>query len=333
MRASMDQLKRAAEIVKKEYNINQSDACRVVGSFHCDLAEIEKILSGDLSSVPAAAASVGVHNSPVTVSNDINNNASNIKPVKRSKSKSAIIHNKDDIKADSKPVTASNNIIGSHSAAGASDVIQAEIIPANNIPNIDGDILPADGLPLGFSETVRGWLHDYASQYNIDLEKCASIQWRSLCLCIGKKIQASGVLRDHIREKTHGGKLYNPDAVAALVDIWEAITGLYKHIPLVVDFLAFSGVSRQWFADYQARGLTSSRVNLAKKVRDIEEAALSAALCDSRENPTGRIYYSKARLGWQENTIITHVSAAAAPAVSTLPVFDGSAGLLVDNTQ
>lgn len=211
-----------------------------------------------------------------------------------------------------KPVKASktDHVINNHldnitASAGLSDIVPA-----------DGDII--NDLPPGFGDTVAGWLQDYAIQYNVDLEKCAALQWRALCISIGEKIQASGILRDHAREKTHGGKIYNPHAVAALVPIWEKLTALYKHVPLAVDFCAFSGVSHEWF--YDSRGvLTSGRVEISKKVRAIEEAALAAALCDSRENPTGRIYYTKARLGWHETTEIIHTSAAAAVGLSDVP--------------
>ena len=148
---------------------------------------------------------------------------------------------------------------------------------------------------------------------------------------VGRYLQASGIFLDYEKLKRGGSKYYKAETIAALLPIWEYITGLYKHVPLACDFVSFTGVSHEWF--YDSRGvLTSSRVEITKKMRAIEERALSAALTDHRENPTGRIYYTKARLGWQETTTIQHISATAtAPAVA-LPVFDNSITSLPDNS-
>lgn len=211
---------------------------------------------------------------------------------------------------------------------------------AGAVPAVSGEIVTGDiisggefALPVGFADTVRGWLSDFQQKENIeDLSKLSGLQWHSVCMYIGQCVQASGVLRDKERERKEGGKIYNAQAVESLLSVWEYITGFYKHVPLVCDFISFSGVSRQWFYDYEGRGLTSSSVQIAKKAREIEESALSVALNDSRENPTGRIYYSKARLGWRETTEVIHTSATAAPAPSALPVFDNYSGLLTDTS-
>lgn len=361
MAVSIPEIKKAAAIISDVYGITGADSLRLVRSFGGDTDMIRGILSGDLSSVPGAAASVGVVLGDTSAKDHIKditpgasaadgvNTSEKITAkrsrraasdrVKASKKDHAINNHADNKTAVTglyKPMTDTKNntdINGYDNTLGGSAGLPDVLQDSETIPTVDGDILPADdpgGLPVGFSDMVTGWLQDYAIQYNIDLEKCAAIQWRSLCLSIGEKIQASGVLRDHAREKTHGGKIYNPFAVAALVPIWEKLTGYYKHIPLVVDFVAFAGVSHEWF--YDTRGvLTSGRVEIAKKVRMIEEAALSASLCDSRENPTGRIYYTKARLGWREVSEIVHTSAKETHAGGALPVFDSSGGFLTDN--
>jgi len=348
MAVSIPQIKSAAALIKDHYNISESDSLRVIASYKADSAKIRAILAGDLSSVPGAAASVGVvlgdslqDISPAASPEMIAGGSADGVHTKRSYKKRSRAAASDRVTTskNNTDINGYNNMIGG--SVGLPDGVKNNVAINDGVINnnavvglsddINGDIINADGLPLGFSDTVAGWLQDYALQNNIDLEKCAAIQWRSLCLSIGEKIQASGVLRDHAREKSHGGKIYNPSAVAALVPIWEKLTGYYKHIPLAVDFVAFSGVSRQWFNDYQGRGLTSSSVQIAQKVHDIESAALSVALCDSRENPTGRIYYTKARLGWRESTEIIHTSAKETHAGGALPVFDGSAGFLTDN--
>lgn len=208
-----------------------------------------------------------------------------------------------------------DNIPEADQTSGSLEKVDGEILPASDPSE------PSELLPSSIMDDVKSWLLDFSTEYNIDLEKCANLQWRAACQYVGRKIQASGILLDMEKLRQRGGsKYYKPEAVAALLPVWEWFTGIYKHLPLACDFIAFSGISREWF--YDTRGiLTSSRVDIAKKAREIEEAALSVAITDHRENPTGRIYYTKARLGWQETTTIQHVSVTAdAPAVS-LPVF------------
>jgi hypothetical protein len=201
------------------------------------------------------------------------------------------------------------------------------------VEKVAGEILPAgvnaEGLPDGFADKIEGWLFDFSQRYGIELEKASGQQWRSACIYIGHQIQETHILEDAERERKEGGKIYNPKKIESLLYLWEYITGLYKHTPLVADFVAFSGVSRGWFYDYEGRGLTSASVQISKKARDIEEAGLSSGLTDGRENPTGRIFYAKARRGWTEaprQIEITHTSASAAAA---LPVFSDAVGGLI----
>jgi len=178
-------------------------------------------------------------------------------------------------------------------------------------------------LPETLAEDIKSLLKAWANDNDFeDLSKLANIQWRSACLFVGQWIKQNKILEDIERERREGGRHYDGEKVAALVPIWEYITGLYKHIPLHVDFIAFSGVSRQWFYDYQERGLTSSSVQIIKKVMEIENAAISVGVTDSRENPTGRIFYAKARLGWRENDTISQIDDKHGSNNNALPVFD-----------
>lgn len=178
-------------------------------------------------------------------------------------------------------------------------------------------------LPETLADDIKNLLKAWAIDNGFDdLSKLANIQWRSACLFVGQWIKQNKLLEDIERERKEGGSRYDGEKVAALVPIWEYITGLYKHIPLHVDFIAFSGVSRQWFYDYDGQGLTSSSVQIIKKVMEIENAAISAGVTDSRENPTGRIFYAKARLGWRENDTITQIDDKNSGNNNALPVFD-----------
>lgn len=173
-------------------------------------------------------------------------------------------------------------------------------------------------LPAGLAETIEDYLEDFKHKYNLDLEKCSGTQWRAACIYIGQRLQKSGVLLDHKRMREHGGKVYNAELIAALIPYWEYLTSLYRHVPLHGDFISFVGVSGEWFTDSR-EALTSTRVGVRKRLQEIEERALSAALADHRENPTGRIYYTKARLGWRESVEIVHTSAAAVSGLDDIP--------------
>lgn len=318
-------LQAAAAAVSASYEIDISDARRIVGYYNAgankDLETVAAMIGGDLSAVPVAAAAlkIDISRRSGTTENKI--------PVKKNLSRYRKNPSSDPQKGRKGSVESVHTTEGkkekqTEGGADRIEVIEGDVIPAG---------MSADGLPDGIMDNIESWLSDFSQRYDIDLVKASGQQWRSACIYIGQHIQKSGVLLDHERLRKEGGsKIYRAEAVAALLHVWEYFTGIYKHVPLASDFIAFSGVSREWFYDSQGQGLTSSRLDIAKKARQIEESGIAAGLVDGRENPTGRIYYSKARLGWQETTVIQHVSAAAAPSAPVLPVFDGSAGLLTD---
>lgn len=360
---TMMDIKKTRDGIAAVFSVDTLTASRLIGFYNGsgDVATVAALVAGDYSSIPAAAAALGVSlqgvKAPDAVGGSAPSEDGSIKDTRKADTTTAAhtdditAHNGDiltdtarNCKADkipadskSKPKKAKKAVYNDSIPASRpeSATITADTIK-DDLPRVEGDIIPAnissDILPASLPDNIESWLSDFSSRYNIELIKASGQQWRSACIYIGQHIQQSKILEDIQREKQQGGKIYNPDAVAALLPIWEYITGLYKHIPLVCDFIAFSGVSRNWFHDYDGRGLTSASVHIVKKAREIEESGLSAGLVDGRENPTGRIYYSKARLGWQEQTTVVHVSAAAAPVAPSLPVFDGAGGLLVDNS-
>ena len=124
-----------------------------------------------------------------------------------------------------------------------------------------------------------------------------------------------------MRESVGGCRVYDAEKVLKLLDIFQALSAIYKHIPLHTDFISFSGVSKEWFYDYEGRGLTSTGASIVKKALDIEQSAMSAGLTDSRENPTGRIFYAKARLGWRETDNIQPIPTGNAGNAYQLPDF------------
>ena len=357
---TMPELLKARNNIVAAYGLDIVSAGRLVGYYNGGGPEkrpdiIAAMIDGDLSGAAVAAAALHISLGVNTPDKDrqpvqgVKNSAGSKKniPEKTTKQNKRTTKEK-----ESKTGTASRASLGEPktkkekkegkannkgkeaSAGGGVGKITGE--SALSVEKIDGEIIApgvsSDDLPETLPDDIESWLSDFSNRYNIELVKASGQQWRSACIYVGQHIQKSKILEDRERERSHGGKIYNPERVAALLPLWEYITGLYKHIPLASDFIAFSGVSRQWFHDYDGRGLTSASVQIVKRAREIEESGLSAGLVDGRENPTGRIYYSKARLGWKETTEIVHVSAAAASAAPSLPVFDGSGGFLEDKS-
>ena len=106
---------------------------------------------------------------------------------------------------------------------------------------------------------------------------------------------------------------------------------LYKKTPLAYDFIAFSGVSRQWFFDNSGVRLSSAGGLIWKKVTEIQAGGVASGIVDGRENPTGKIYFSKAVLGWSENGIMRQNDADVGAACDGLP--DLSAFMLPDSEK
>ena len=303
-------LKQCAEKIAAGFGLSDEDGRRVIGWYNVNQREkIADIIAGDLSSVPAALDALGIGSGEGV----------NTKQKSAGGSRSPIQQKKKSKQPEKKEGKTSRK-------AGAVDIVTGAAVECEELETITADLLPAS-LP----DDIESWLSDFSARYDMDLLKASGQQWRSACIYIGQHIQKSRILEDHERERKQGGKIYKPERVAALLPLWEYITGVYKHIPLVCDFISFSGVHRNWFYDYDGRELTSTRVQIVKKAREIEESGLSAGLVDGRENPTGRIYYSKARLGWRESVEIVHTSATAAASAGSLPDFGQNTPALTDS--
>ena len=159
----------------------------------------------------------------------------------------------------------------------------------------------SDSLPLDFSQTLQSIIENWTIQNNIDdMSRAAALQWRACCLFVGQYIKQNRFLYDEEKLKIQGGNIaYKIEKVSQLVDIWEYFCAKYKKTPLAYDFIAFSGVSRQWFFDNSGKRLSSSGGLIWKKVNEIQAGGLASGIVDGRENPTGKIYFSKV-LGWSE---------------------------------
>jgi hypothetical protein len=238
-------------------------------------------------------------------------------------------------KNDKKPAKQKNKPLKADSYKTQKDIIKpstdqitpqaVEIIEKyNNLDYVRGE------LPAGLADDIKQFLELWAADNNIEsLEKCSSLQWRAACIYCGWWIKEKGVLYDYDAMRAQGGTIYDGEKVAALLDIFQALSAIYRHIPLHTDFISFSGISRQWFFDYDGQGLTSSSVQIIKKAMEIENAAISSGVTDSRENPTGRIFYAKARLGWREADQVQPIQGNDRTTAAAIPIFDINTGRLI----
>lgn len=200
--------------------------------------------------------------------------------------------------------------------------VRGKSSPVERVAGEELQELKKGELPAGFFDTVESVLLDFRDRYNFeDLSKISEQQWRGACLYVGNYVKSIGLLHDLERERTHGGTVYDAGRVGKLIEVWEYMTTVYKHTPLRHNFFAFAGIGYEWFY-MSAEKLTPERVEIIKKVVAIEEASISSGIVDSRENPTGRIYYSKARLGWQETAPRIDININNTTRSNSLPTFD-----------
>ena len=189
-------------------------------------------------------------------------------------------------------------------------------------------------LPAGLYDDICASIDYYCDTHDIkDKQKIHPLQWQGICYRIGETIKARKLLHDFPREKSHGGTVYDGEKVAALLAIYGVICSDYKQVAFTFNFQRFSGVSREYFNDYTGKGLTSSRVGIVEKAQDLQRASLVGAVTGGGSATVGNIFLSKALAGLQETVTVQHVSAAAAPQVAALPVFDDVGALLPDNSD
>lgn len=194
--------------------------------------------------------------------------------------------------------------------------------------DIETDNTP-DMLPAGLYDDIHDYIAIYSKSLNIDdTMKIHPLQWQAVCIYIGQQIKTRGVLRDRDRERTEGGRIYNGEKLVALLALYGVICAEYKQVAFDFNFYRFAGVSREFFYDYKGRGLTSSRVDIAKKAADLQKASLVGAVTGGGSATVGNIFLSKALAGLQETVTVQHVSAAAVPVSNALPVFGGDSPAL-----
>ena len=171
--------------------------------------------------------------------------------------------------------------------------------------NAAGGADASGGLPFDFCNTIKNIIFQWCIDNEIEnMRKASSLQWGAACMFCGQYIKQNKILYDIEKTAARGGVCqYDLEKVIALADIWVYLCQTFGKIPLVNDFIYFSGVSRGWF--YGSNGhnnntLTSAGGELIKKLSDLQAAAFASGISDGRENPTGKIYLTKALFGWSD---------------------------------
>jgi len=351
MAVSMAELKKARDIIADYFSISSGDAARAVGAFNAAGRgdDLRAVIGGDLSSVPGVLSDLGITGS-ITDSKPAAGGSVGAPGGAVAASGSA----SDKIPASKhKAVTGQNKgvkhtSIKDGNKAGAGDP-SAVILPFNDgaglissdIPTTKGDIIKDDTaevvdngskLPEGFADTVRAWFDSWAEFEGVNLSKIHAQQWRAACMMIGQRIKAGRVLYDEDKIKARGGVIYSGDKLEELLQVWAYFCGTFKQVPLVSDFVSFSGVSSSYFYDYTGRGLSSSSVAILQKARAIEAGGLSSSVAGGGAGVIGGIFLLKARHGYSETVNVNHVSSAHDNTAAALPVF-GDNGLCLEDSE
>lgn len=358
MAYTFPQLKQIRDNIIMSFGISSDNATRVVAFYNVGANQdhniIDKMLLGDLSSVPAALSALGIVSS-VQATTKEEKKASDLakkkeeKTAKSSKKNTSqtrqTADNNNELQATTSPLA---------SSLGASDTL-ADKIPTKDIkdhtkentaytskyypfptreeikalsadtPQVE--IMQGDELPPSFGDTVEGWFESFASKYNFDIYKLHPQQWRAACMYIGENIKACGVIRDRQKEKTNGGKVYSPHKLEELLKLWAYFCGIYKQVPLASDYINFSGVHRNFFYDYDGQGLSSTAVHLAQKAKQIEESGLGSSVAGGGAGTVGGIFLLKARHGYSETVTVNHVTASPSIGLAELPKLTTSGDL------
>lgn len=190
----------------------------------------------------------------------------------------------------------------------------------NSIETVQADIIPDNDLPPGIYDDICATIDYYCKSHDIpDKKKIHPIEWRAVCMTIGSSIKAHGLLLDRERNKREGGNKYKPEKVLAILNIYDRICSEYKQTAFTHNFPPFAGVSREYFNDYNGKGLTSAQVGLKQKALEIQKASLVSTVNGGGSATVGNIFLSKALAGLQETSTVVHVSSAPAPVMDSVP--------------
>jgi hypothetical protein len=298
---SFKDLKQAAAIVADAFGTSQEDTTKIIVDYRKSGNQVSKILAGDLSDARSVAQSLGIETG---------------KPQERKVEKKAT-RKTTEKKTKNKKKESDFNII-------EGDVVLQE--------------LPHE-LPPELPETIESLTEAFCNKYDIEnMSKARQTQWAALCRFIGQTVfkKNRGILADRERARRNGGGFcYDLNKVSKLADLWIYLCSLYNKAPFVDDFSHFSGLDEVTLygvgGDYTAEDkVTPERLHLLQKLREAQESGLAGLIVDGRQNPTGALAALNHWHGWTQTREVIHTAGNAAPSAPVLPVFDASAGSLLE---
>lgn len=365
MAFTFQQLKQAKQNIMDSFGLSAPDASRVVGFFSGSPDTVQAIINNDLAGVPSALSALGL--APQGTAQDQTQDQR--KPVqdqekpqgaaRKAPQETAPVPQcaqdqgeprkqgvqdqgkKDQRKKLDSRMTPAGGTRSRRKRSASSAPIAAnapqECAPAMapDVPQGAAlDCPPADdphALPAGLYDEICSTIDFYCQQNDIkEPRKMHPHEWKSLCIYIGQGIKARKLLQDTTRLR-EGGFRYDPQKLLALLNIYDYTCGQYKQVPFEHNFARFAGVSLDYLKDYMQKGLTSAHVGLAQKAHDIQTAGLIDGASGGGSASVPLIFLCKALGGLSETVTVQHVTSAAAPQVSALPVFDDGGSLLPDD--
>lgn len=202
----------------------------------------------------------------------------------------------------------------------AVDVESGRVISAETVEALEYGELPAD-----ICEIIDSYLLAFCQRFNIeDMRKASAQQWQAFCIVTGQSFKRTKLLHDIRRERERGGMILDPYKVVQLLPIWAGYCGAFDKAPLVCDFCYFCGTSQAWLYECSPDGavVTSSLIELRKKLEKMQESGLSAVLVDGRRNPTGSIFFLKNCHGWRDQREVHHTAEILPQKADGLPQFE-----------
>lgn len=191
----------------------------------------------------------------------------------------------------------------------------AEVIPPSSDPE---SILPAD-YATQLNNSIYEFLTFEAPGGADSIKDLTQIQYKALCMYLGRKINKPLLLRDYIKGDP---RPYNPDVLNALFPAWIYFTACGGFVPFVDDFLTFCGLGVDYIYSGPAK-VSQARVEFAQKIKDYQQLALSARLADGRGNPTGILAILNHYHGWTTAEKDQGLDEVRAASVASLPDLSG----------
>lgn len=202
------------------------------------------------------------------------------------------------------------------------------------IGGADADIVPEsidtdDVLPQDIKQQIDDAIYDFM-MYECkppieDMSKARQPRWSACCMYIGQRVNKK-LLRQAERGEDGKWNRFNVDVIEAMIPLWLFYCSTYEKAPLKADFVYFAGLSLDWIYEKRPERLTPERVEISKKLHELQECGLSGIISDGSRNPTGAIAILNHWHNWTNTSVVVHTSDKQAISAVQLPK-------LSDNSQ